>query len=146
MKIFTTLVFLFLADTMILCQNKITSSAKPTTQTQTAPEAKKKVPMFETDITAEELKSLKAEFPEIIIIDVRPKAATASGMIPGAINLEWGSKEFANKMGTMDIKKPYIVYCGDGTKSVNAQRLMKTYDFLNVANLKGGYKEYKKSK
>jgi len=146
MKICTTLAFVLLASSMIFCQNKTTSATKPTTPVPSGTAAKKKIPMFENDINAAELKELKAEFPEIVIIDIRPKSSITEGMIPGAINLEWGSKEFANKMGTMDKKKSYIVYCGDGTKSINAQRLMKTYDFLNVTNLKGGYKEYVKSK
>jgi rhodanese-related sulfurtransferase len=146
MKIYTTLAFVLLASSMIFCQNKTTSAAKPTTPVSAGTAARKKVPMFENDINAAELKKLKAEFPEIVIIDLRPKSSAAAGIIPGAVNLEWGSKEFANKIGTMDIKKSYIVYCADGSKSINAQRLMKTYDFLNVANLKGGYKEYVKSK
>lgn len=147
MKSVITLFFILFICHLSIGQNKTTSQSKPATQAQSTPESKKKVPWFETDISVEDLKKLKSEFPEIIILDIRPKSLASSGMISGAINLEWGSKEFASKMGTMDIKKSYIVYCADGTKSVNAQRLMKTHDFLNVANLKGGYKEYlKKSK
>ena len=147
MKSVITLFFLVSVFHMSFSQNNTTSQVKPAVNAQSTPESKKKVPWFDTDISVEDLKKLKSEFPEIIILDVRPKSLASSGMIPGAINLEWGSKEFTSKMGTMDKKKSYIVYCADGSKSVNTQRLMKTYDFLNVANLKGGYKEYlKKSK
>ena len=91
-----------------------------------------------------ELKKLKEEHPEITVIDVRTTAEVAQGKIPGALDMEWGSPEFASKMKSMDINKPYVVYCAVGGRSANAQRLMKFTGFLNVANLKGGYKEYSK--
>jgi rhodanese-related sulfurtransferase len=136
-----TLVFLVLGIFQSYAFSQATTKTTPKTTT-----TKKKVPMLEVDINAEELKQLKAEYPEIIILDIRTKAEIAQGMIPGAIHVEWGSKEFASKMNTLEKTKPYIVYCESGGRSVNAQRLMKFNDFLNVANLKGGYKEYSKSK
>ncbi|HMP28532.1 MAG TPA: rhodanese-like domain-containing protein [Saprospiraceae bacterium] len=144
---FIKLTLLFIAISFF--QNSVfaQTSTKATTKTSPKTEApKKKVPMLEVDINSVELKQLKTDYPEITIIDVRTKAEVAQGMIPGAMHIEWGSKEFNEKIGKLDQSKPYIVYCAVGGRSVNAQRLMKFNGFVNVANLKGGYKEYAKSK
>jgi phage shock protein E len=137
------LIFCF-TQNILQAQTKTATAAKPATTAKTTTTPKKKVPMLEVDITPAELKQLTKDFPEITVIDVRTKAEVAQGKIPGAIHVEWGSPEFTSKMKTLDKTKPYIVYCAVGGRSTNAQRLMKFNDFLNVANLKGGYKEYSK--
>ena len=101
---FSLFVLLFVS-TQMFAQAKTKTPVKTAETPKTATAPKKKVPILETNISVDELKALKTEFPEITVIDVRTKAEIAGGMIPGAVHIEWGSEEFASKMGKLDKNK-----------------------------------------
>ncbi|GIV42226.1 MAG: rhodanese [Vicingaceae bacterium] len=73
-----------------------------------------------------------------VIIDVRTKGEYFEGYIPGAINVDIYSPDFADKMIQMDKSKNYYVYCRSGGRSMAACQWMVANGFQNVANLNGG--------
>lgn len=78
-----------------------------------------------------------------VILDVRTPGETAEGVIPGAIELDYNSGQFAREFKNLDKTKTYYVYCRSGGRSANASQELYDHGFTHVYNLLGGYMGYK---
>ena len=68
-----------------------------------------------------ELKNMSRD--QYILIDVRSKSETASGMLENAINIP--VDELSNKINILDKTKPMYTYCASGTRSGVAVNILK---------------------
>ncbi|WP_349408540.1 rhodanese-like domain-containing protein [Pseudalkalibacillus sp. SCS-8] len=86
------------------------------------------------EVTANEVEELLANGDHHQIIDVRETSETASGMIPGAINIPLGLLEF--RMHELDKSKRYILVCRSGARSWRASKFLQDhgYDVLNMTD------------
>ncbi len=101
--------------------------------------------LFE-DITPAELDEIAAGDPDVIILDVRTDEEVAEGMIEGAIQIDYRSPDFRDKIAELDSSKTYIVYCRSGGRSsATCEILTQELGFENVKNLEGGYSAYSES-
>ena len=73
-----------------------------------------------------------------VILDVRTPKEFAAGHLPGAVNINWTDKTFAEKIAALDKSKTYLVHCKIGGRSAKACSKLEEEKFLNVYNLKGG--------
>ncbi|MEQ9063084.1 MAG: rhodanese-like domain-containing protein [Vicingaceae bacterium] len=94
------------------------------------------------NVNAEELHGLIAERGGQIL-DVRTEGELASGMLPGAIHMDFYSNSFAQELEKLDRSKPVFVYCAAGGRSGKAMGMMKSMDFKEVYNLSGGFPTWK---
>jgi phage shock protein E len=69
------------------------------------------------------------------VVDVRSQEEFRDGSYPGALNIPVQS--LATKMGTLDKKRPVIVFCASGARSAVAARLLKSAGFADVLNAGG---------
>lgn len=60
--------------------------------------------------------------PGAVLLDVRRPDEFAVGHLPGAINIDVTSPDFAQRVATLDKAQPTYVYCRSGARSATAAR------------------------
>ena len=73
------------------------------------------------------------------LLDIREEPETAMGMIPGAIRIPLTA--LRKRMGELNPRQKYIVYCAVGLRGYIAERILKQKGFT-VRNLIGGFRSY----
>jgi rhodanese-related sulfurtransferase len=106
----------------------------PAPENATAQEA---APTYE-DISPAEFAE-KIGTPNTVLLDVRTPGETASGIIPGAIEMDFRAPDFAEQIKQLDPTKTYLVYCAAGSRSGKTCGMLNDAGFAKVYNLKGGY-------
>jgi len=79
-----------------------------------------------------------------ILLDVRTSEEFNEGCIDGAVNVDWFSEEFNQKIMQMDKTKKIYLYCKKGGRSFKSQQRLAELGFENVVNLEGGYDAFSK--
>ena len=93
-----------------------------------------------------------AEFEKIMksnvtLVDVRTPKEFAAGHIPGAINVDWKNRHFAeNIVKTVTNAKPVAIYCHSGNRATRAMFAMDALGFTEVYNLEHGINEWNAAK
>jgi len=92
-----------------------------------------------TDIDIPTAKNKLAQSSEIVLLDVRTPEEIALGKIGEAMEMDFTSPDFKEKVAALDKNKEYVVYCAAGGRSARAVNIMKELGFEKAYNLKGGY-------
>ncbi len=101
--------------------------------------AEVKAPFRNVDVA--EFEKLRANTNHVVL-DVRTRKEFDSGHIPGAVQLDVNASGFEKAAAKLDPSKTYLVHCAAGVRSVKACNLLRTLDFTNLVNLKGGYRAW----
>jgi len=80
-----------------------------------------------------------------VVLDVRTAREFAAGHVPGAVNIDWHARDFADQVAKLDKSKTYLVHCQAGVRSAAAVKKMTTMDFLHLYDFAGGYAAYEKA-
>lgn len=80
-----------------------------------------------------------------IVLDVRSPEEFAKGHIPGAINADINSPDFATKAAQFDKKQTILVNCHVGSRGAIASAELAKLGFKTVCNLEGGLAAWEKS-
>jgi phage shock protein E len=72
------------------------------------------------------------------VIDVRTPAEFAEGHIEGAVNIDYFSPDFKEKIRALDRGQPYVIYCKQGVRGGKTLEIMKSCGFNRVVNIRGG--------
>lgn len=97
------------------------------------------------DVTPEEAYALiqdNKDNQNFVIIDVRTPEEYARGYIEEAINLDYYSETFRDKLNRLDKNKTYLIYCQSGRRSGMALNLMEELGFREVYNMLGGFAQW----
>jgi rhodanese-related sulfurtransferase len=81
------------------------------------------------------------ETPNAVLLDVRTPDEFAGGTIPGALNVDFFSTSFTQKVDKLDKSATYFVFCRSGNRSGQACKIMHQMGF-DVRNLSGGIGAY----
>lgn len=73
-----------------------------------------------------------------VLVDVRTPGEYAQGYIPGAVNIDFRSPDFEQRLDSLDKSRTYLLYCAAGSRSSKAADLMKSKGFGSVLTLEGG--------
>lgn len=73
------------------------------------------------------------------MLDVRTEGEMESGYIPNAVNIDFYSNSFEERLKGLDKSKPVFVYCAVGGRSGKAMKMMEDLNFVEVYNLSGGF-------
>lgn len=98
------------------------------------------------DITPQEAFTLiqnNQNNPDFVIIDVRTPEEFADGHIENAINIDFRSETFRDKLNELDKDKTYLIYCRSGVRSKNALDMMEELNFREAYNMLGGIISWK---
>ena len=77
-----------------------------------------------------------------VILDVRMPEEYAGGHIRDALNINYQSPSFKDKVARLDKNFTYIVYCRTGMRSSAARDIMEEMGFKHVINMTGGYADW----
>ena len=127
MKKLLPLIFIFF---LLACQNTSTTSEQGNG-------------IFEK-ISKENFVKKMEEKTSKIILDVRTPEEFEKGTIEGAININFYDKNFDEQLSNLDKSKPTFIFCKSGGRSGKTFNKMKTMEFTEVYELKGGYSAWKK--
>jgi rhodanese-related sulfurtransferase len=92
------------------------------------------------DVSAQEAKDLIDTTPDLVIIDVSP--FYDGGHIPGAVNYYIGDGSLDDAIPTLDINKPYLVYCHVDSASIGGANKLVDAGFDPVYRLEGNYQAW----
>jgi glyoxylase-like metal-dependent hydrolase (beta-lactamase superfamily II)/rhodanese-related sulfurtransferase len=92
-------------------------------------------------VSVEEFAAIKADNPEINILDVRKESEFKSEHILGAINspLDYIDKS----MSIIDPHKTYYVHCAGGYRAMAFVSILKAKGFTNLIDVNGNFKDIK---
>ncbi len=86
-----------------------------------------------------EFKAALAATKDAVVLDVRTPAEIAAGKIEGALEIDFFSADFAQRLLALDKDKTYFVYCRSGNRSGQACAFMAQNGFDHTpVNLAGG--------
>ena len=74
-----------------------------------------------------------------VLVDVRTAEEFEAGHIEGAINIDFYSEDFEQKIDELDPMVPVLVYCKAGGRSGQARDMMASKNFIEIYNLKDGF-------
>lgn len=83
---------------------------------------------------------------QFVILDVRKSDDFLKEHITSAINIDFKSEDFSNKIDQLDKSKTYLVYCYGGFRSKNTMQLMEKKGFKKIYNMKGGIIKWRAKK
>jgi rhodanese-related sulfurtransferase len=75
---------------------------------------------------------------DLVVIDIRSPEDFAAGHLPGAINMQYDEKKFADEIAKFTKSKSYLLNCAGGKSSFKAAKAMTGQGFKPVYNLDGG--------
>ncbi len=74
-----------------------------------------------------------------VVLDVRTADEFKAGHIAGAVNIDVGTPDFAEKAAKLDKDKTYLVHCAAGVRSARACAKMSTMGFTTLFDLAPGF-------
>ena len=73
-----------------------------------------------------------------IILDVRTPQEYREAHLEDAINIDYYSENFQDRLSGLDENKIFLVYCQSGNRSANAVAVMINLGFVELYNMLGG--------
>ena len=112
------------------------------------PTVQEKPPQIIESISPEEAFDLIQENqnnPDFVIIDIRTPGEFAQWHVEDAINIDYRSEDFRDKLDKLDKDKIYLIYysCACGNIDTKAQNMMAELGFKEVYKISGGLTQEK---
>jgi rhodanese-related sulfurtransferase len=82
---------------------------------------------------------------DVLLVDVRTPGEFSSGHIENAININFLSSEFDEKIQKLDTTKTLVIYCRSGNRSGKSTSKLVKAGFKDIYDLKGGVLNWQKS-
>ena len=95
------------------------------------------------DVNATEAAELLKNNPKIKVLDVRTGFEFNRGHLKDAINLNYYSRKFEDKLNELDKNTTWLVHCRSGVRSGKTMPLMKAAGFTSVIHLVDGILDWK---
>ncbi|HSJ12534.1 MAG TPA: rhodanese-like domain-containing protein [Gillisia sp.] len=95
-----------------------------------------------TDVTilsVEEAKTILAEEPGAVFLDVRTPEEFNEGHIEGAVLINFFDEDFKEQVEALDKDKPVYIYCRSGNRSQQAGMILTQMGFQEVYDIEAGY-------
>lgn len=81
---------------------------------------------------------LLLEEKEGTLIDIRTPAEFADNHISPAMNIDFYASDFEQQLELLDKESPCFIYCQTGNRTQQVLEIMRSLDFKEVYDLKGG--------
>jgi len=98
------------------------------------------------DIDAKEAFEIINNYRDTLtILDIRTASEYSAGHIKDAINIDFYSKDFRDKLSLLDKDKTYLLYCRTGNRTSKALADFKELGFKKIYHLYGGISDWRNS-
>lgn len=77
-----------------------------------------------------------AQDPGVVLLDIREPVELAAASLAGARHIRMG--EVVSRVGELDAKRPVVVMCHSGARSLRVAAYLLEQGFEHVFNLRGG--------
>ncbi|MEE4152830.1 MAG: rhodanese-like domain-containing protein [Erythrobacter sp.] len=91
------------------------------------------------DVSVAEADALVRSGAKLIVLDVRTPGEFARSHIAGAVNLDFSSPDFAERLAQLDPDARYLLHCKSGTRSAAALAVMREQGFRDIAHMSKGF-------
>ncbi len=95
-------------------------------------------------VPAEAAALLKTQ-PGVVVLDVRTPGEYQSGHLANALNVDFRSPDFAQKLARLDKSKTYLVHCAVGGRSSRTIPKLDSLGIKRVVHLDGGLDAWQKA-
>lgn len=95
-----------------------------------------------TDITVisiDQAKTILAEDPDAVFLDVRTPGEYKDGHIEGALLMNFFDADFKDQLEALDKEKPVYIYCRSGNRSEKAGKILTEMGFREIYDMEDGY-------
>jgi rhodanese-related sulfurtransferase len=82
---------------------------------------------------------------KVKVLDVRTADEFAEGHIAGAVNVDFLSKDFAEKAAALDKSATYVVHCQAGGRSMKSLETLKKLGIKSIIHMDGGFGAWQKA-
>ncbi len=76
--------------------------------------------------------------PDFVVMDVRTSNEYNPDHLEGAINRDYNSPDFNDRIDSLPSNKMYLLYCSGGSRSMNTFNLMISMGFTKLVDMLGG--------
>ena len=97
-------------------------------------------PLEQIQIGVDQARQRSSETADLTFLDVREGWERSNGMIDGAVAVDRAKAEEIIQSWPRD--REIIVYCEQGTRSLQATQFFQSHGFENIKSLAGGYSEW----
>ncbi len=112
---------------------------------KSAAEARVAEPAAVRDVSVAEANAMVKRTSGVVVLDVRTPAEFAQGHIDGALNLDFRSPDFAQRLARLNPAGSYLLHCKTGTRSAQALAVMTQQGFGDIAHMRAGFDGWKAS-
>ncbi|WP_298237024.1 rhodanese-like domain-containing protein [uncultured Algibacter sp.] len=93
-------------------------------------------------VSPEEMQTL-LQLDDVQLVDVRTPQEYKDGYIDNALNIDFLSSDFKEKIEKLEKEKPVIVYCRSGKRSSKCTEVLVEAGFKKIYDLEGGFTKWK---
>ncbi len=83
--------------------------------------------------------------PDFMLLDVRTEDEYRSGHLVDAVNIDFYSENFREKLDALDREDTYVIYCKSGGRSGQTLKMMEELGFRRVYNIIGGIQNWQRN-
>lgn len=131
-------IFILLVSVFALSSCSEAQVSSSNTSSTSSSEAVEQPKVINKVVGADEFARLM-EQEGIQLVDVRTPGEYSGGKIGEAVNIDFMSSDFQEKMSALDKTKPTLIYCASGNRSGRASKVMQSMGFTEIYDLQGGY-------
>lgn len=91
-------------------------------------------------LSAAELVALRAEFADLVVVDVRNPGERERGVVPGSVHVPLA--RLTERLDELDPARPTVVHCASGYRSMIAASVLAAAGFRDVSDLLDGYEAW----
>jgi hydroxyacylglutathione hydrolase len=95
------------------------------------------------NIRPERANELLASAAGVQVVDVRSAREFEAGALPGAVNIPLDDPAFRERLGSLNPKKPVLVYCAGGYRSRKAVLILREKGFACIHHLHRGFHSWR---
>lgn len=97
----------------------------------------------DSNLSATEFAKKLNQTKDAQLVDVRTPEEFRNGHLKNAMNIDWNTDDFAEKVKALDKDKPVFLYCMSGPRSTAAAEKLQEMGFKNVYEMQGGMMKWR---
>ena len=90
------------------------------------------------NVSTSQFNELMKNHPEMMVLDIRTPGEFNQRHIKGAVNIDFYSPDFVNKLSKLDKDEPMLMHCRSGNRSAQSLVIFQKLGFKKIYHLNYG--------